>query len=49
MIAEVEPTSKASETILDLARAVTGRPDMRKAKKNLFEPFKLKLGSKRAS
>ncbi len=40
MIAEVEPTSKASETILDLARAVTGRPDMRKAKKNLFEPFK---------
>ena len=28
MIAEVEPTSKTNETILELARAVTGRPDM---------------------
>jgi pilus assembly protein CpaE len=49
MIAEVEPASKAHETILDLARVVTGRPDMRKAKKNLLEPLKLKLGLKRAS
>jgi len=49
MIAEVEPASKANETILELARAVTGRAEIRKAKKNLLEPFKLKLGLSRAS
>jgi pilus assembly protein CpaE len=46
MIAEVEPASKINETILELARAVTGRAEIRKAKKN---PFKLKLGLSRAS
>jgi pilus assembly protein CpaE len=49
MIAEVEPASKINETILELARVVTGRPDIRKAKKNLLEPLKLKLGLSRAS
>ena len=49
MIAEVEPASKINETILELARAVTGRAEIRKARKNLLEPFKLKLGLSRAS
>jgi pilus assembly protein CpaE len=49
MIAEVEPAGKINETILELARAVTGKAEIRKTKKNLLEPFKLKLGLSRAS
>ncbi len=49
MIAEVDPASKINETISDLARAVTGRTEIRKAKKTLLEPLKLKLGLSRAS
>jgi pilus assembly protein CpaE len=49
MIAEVEAASKVHETILELARAVTGKAELRKTKKNLLDPFKLKLGLSRAS
>lgn len=49
MIAEVDPANKINETISELARAVTGRTEIRKAKKNLLEPLKLKLGLSRAS
>jgi pilus assembly protein CpaE len=49
MIAEVDPSNKINETISDLARAVTGRTEIRKAKKTLLEPLKLKLGLSRAS
>jgi pilus assembly protein CpaE len=49
MIAEVDPANKINETISELARAVTGRTEIRKAKKTLLEPLKLKLGLSRAS
>ncbi len=49
MIAEVDPSNKINETISELARAVTGRAEIRKAKKTLLEPLKLKLGLSRAS
>ncbi|MDR3408189.1 MAG: CtpF protein [Methylovirgula sp.] len=49
MLAEVDPASKINETISELARAVTGRTEIRKAKKTLLEPLKLKLGLSRAS
>lgn len=49
MIAEVEPTSKVNETIAELARIVTGRAEIRKAKKNLLEPLKLRFGLSKAS
>ncbi len=49
MIAEVEPAGKINETISELARAVTGRSEIRKAKKNLLDPFKLRLGLSKAS
>jgi pilus assembly protein CpaE len=48
MIAEVEPASKANETISELAKIVTGRFEIRKTKKNLLDPLKL-LGLSRAS
>ena len=48
MIAEVEPASKANETISELARIVTGRFEIRKVKKNLLDPLKL-LGLSKAS
>jgi pilus assembly protein CpaE len=49
MIAEIEPSSKINETISDVARAVTGRTEMRRAKRTLLAPLKLKLGLSRAS
>jgi pilus assembly protein CpaE len=48
MIAEVEPTSKANETISELAKLVTGRFEIRKVKKSLLGPLKL-LGFSKAS
>jgi pilus assembly protein CpaE len=48
MIAEVEPASKANETIAELARLVTGRFEIRKVKKSLLDPLKL-LGFSKAS
>ncbi len=48
MIAEIEPASKANETIAELARLVTGRFEIRKPKKGLLDPLKL-LGLSKAS
>ncbi len=48
MIAEVEPASKANETISELAKIVTGRFEIRKTKRNLLDPLKL-LGLSKAS
>ncbi len=48
MIAEVEPASKANETISELAKIVTGRFEIRKTKKSLLDPLKL-LGLSKAS
>ncbi|MHB8884881.1 MAG: AAA family ATPase [Methylovirgula sp.] len=49
MIAEVEPASKVNETIAELARIVTGRTEVRKAKRNLLDPFISRLGLSKAS
>lgn len=49
MIAEVEPSGKVNETIAELARLVTGRSEVRKAKRTIFEPFITKLGLTKAS
>jgi len=48
MIAEIEPNGKIAEIFADLARAVTGKSEVRKPKRGLFEPLMAKLGRKRA-
>jgi pilus assembly protein CpaE len=48
MIAEVDMGNKIAEMIADVARLVTNRPDLRKAKKTLFEPLVSRLSRKRA-
>jgi pilus assembly protein CpaE len=49
MIAEIEPASKINEGIGELARVISGRADIRKAKRNLLDPLMLRLGRKKAS
>ena len=46
MIAEVESSSKIAETFSDLARLVTGRSEIRKAKRTLFDPLMAKFRKK---
>ncbi|WP_174247482.1 CpaE family protein [Methylocapsa sp. S129] len=48
MIAEIDANCKIAEIFNDLARAITGKNDIRKAKRGLFEPLLAKLGRKRA-
>jgi pilus assembly protein CpaE len=48
MIAEIEPNGKTAELFHDLARAITGRGEARKAKRGLLEPLMAKLGRKKA-
>jgi pilus assembly protein CpaE len=48
MIAEIDANSKIAEIFGELARAITGKSEMRKAKRGLFEPFMSKLGRKKA-
>lgn len=48
MVAEVEVGSKAAELFNDLAQAVTGRGESRKAKRSLFQPLMAKLARKKA-
>lgn len=49
MIAEVEASSKAAESFNDLARLVTGRPELRKVKRGMLAPFMDRLARKKAS
>jgi pilus assembly protein CpaE len=49
MIAEVEPASKINEALSELARVISGRAEVRKAKRNLLDPLMLRLGRKKAS
>lgn len=49
MIAEVEPGSKINETVAELGRMVTGRAEIKKAKRGLLDPFIGKLGFSKAS
>ena len=48
MIAEVEATSKIAESLTELARIITGRAELRKAKRSLLQPFMDKLKRKKA-
>ncbi len=49
MIAEVEAAGKLADMIRDLARKITGRNEMRKAKRNLLDPLMMWFGRKQAS
>jgi pilus assembly protein CpaE len=49
MIAEIEPASKVNETLAELGRIVTGRGEVRKAKRSLLEPVMNVLGLGKAS
>ncbi len=49
MIAEIEPANKVNETIAELGRIVTGRAEVRKARRTLFDPFMTRLGLSKAS
>jgi pilus assembly protein CpaE len=48
MIAEIEPKGKVAEIFAELARAITGKGEIRKAKRGLFEPLMSKFGRGRA-
>ena len=48
MIAEVEAAHKIAATIDELARAIVGRAEARKAKRNMFEPLLARLQRKKA-
>jgi pilus assembly protein CpaE len=48
MIAEIDAKSKVAEMFGDLARVITGKGELRKAKRGLFDPLMLKLGRKKA-
>jgi pilus assembly protein CpaE len=48
MIAEIDAKGKIAEIFSDLARAITGKSEIRKAKRGLFEPLMSKLGRKKA-
>jgi pilus assembly protein CpaE len=49
MIAEIEPANKINEALSDLARGISGRSEIRKAKRNLLDPLMQRLGRKKAS
>jgi pilus assembly protein CpaE len=48
MIAEIDAKSKVAEIFGDLARVITGKAELRKAKRGLFDPLMFKLGRKKA-
>jgi len=48
MIAEIEPKGKCAEIFSDLTGQLSGRGDMRKAKKGLFDPLLARFTSKKA-
>ncbi|HEV3044738.1 MAG TPA: AAA family ATPase [Roseiarcus sp.] len=48
MIAEIEAKGKTAETFADLARAVTGKVELKKVKRGLFRPLISALGRKKA-
>ena len=49
MIVEVEASHKIAETFAELARAVTGKAEIRRASKNILKPFMSRLARKKAS
>ena len=49
MIGEIDAGAKIADVYLDIARAVWGRSEARKVKRNLLSPFMSKLSRKKAS
>lgn len=49
MIAEIEPANRINEALSGLARGISGRSEIRKAKRNLLDPLIQRLGRKKAS
>lgn len=49
MIAEVDAASKVAATFSELARAVTGKQEIRRASKSLLQPFMDMIAGKKAS
>ena len=49
MIVEVEASHKIAATFAELARAVTGKSEVRRASRNILKPFMTKLARKKAS
>jgi pilus assembly protein CpaE len=48
MIAEIEANGKTAETFADLARAVTGKVELKKVRRGLLHPLISALGRKKA-
>ncbi len=49
MLAEIQAGGRATEIIADLAAAVTGRAEAKRARSTLFDPILARLGRRRAS
>ena len=49
MIAEVQAGSKPAEVFAELAAAMLGRPEARRARASLLEPLLAKLARRKAS
>ena len=49
MIAEVQPGGKVNALFVDLAAAVTGRPDVKRGRSSLFKPIIAKFTRRKAS
>jgi pilus assembly protein CpaE len=49
MIAEVQPAGKITEAFGELAAAMTGRSEPKRAKANLLEPILARLARRKAS
>ena len=47
MIAEIDANGKVAELYADIARAITGKAELRKVKRGLFEPLMSRLGRKK--
>ena len=48
-IGEVEAASKTAETLAELARSIAGRPEMRRARRPLFEPLVARFARRSAA
>ena len=49
MIAEIQPGAKATEVFADLAALLTGRPEARRGRPNLFDPILSRFTRRKAS
>jgi pilus assembly protein CpaE len=49
MIAEVDASHKVTASFGELARMVTGRAELKRSKRNLFDPILAKIVRKKAS